>query len=316
MTVDNYERDNLLVNVAKLYYEFEYNQGMIAEKYGISRPFVSKLLAEAKERGIVKIQVKDPLQAENRLEREIRQKYELRRVIIVPSEVGEDARMRVSMACGKYLNSIVKSGDIIGLGSGTTLNLTSRCLIKREDLSHVKVVSLEGNFGNLLHTAYHHETVRAFGIALGAVPYSMPAPMITTSVECKETLLREPIIQKIREIQNRCNIAIFNVAAISTGRSLGLVRQGFVTEEYMKEIVNRGAVANLMFHFIDRDGKLCSQDMEDRYMGMRLDLLPQKEYRICVCCGREKIEAVHTALKGGYINVLIADENIAEGILN
>ena len=39
-----YAREDLLINVAKLYYESDYNQGMIAEKFDISRPFVSKLL--------------------------------------------------------------------------------------------------------------------------------------------------------------------------------------------------------------------------------------------------------------------------------
>lgn len=313
--MDSYERDNLLVNVAKLYYEFDYNQGMIAEKYNISRPFVSKLLGEAKERGIVKIQVRDPANAESRLEREVRQKYELRRVIVVPSEVGADARMRVCVACGKYLNGIIKSGDIICLGSGQTLNLSSRCLIHREDLSDVKVVAIEGGLGNLLHSAFRHETTKAYADALGGVPYVMPVPHIVSDVKCKEYLFREPYVQEIRRLQEQANIAIFNVANISAGKSMGMVRQGYISEARMKELVKEGAVANVVNHFIGRNGELYGEDIEVRNMGLGLDILRQKEYRICPAVGREKIEAVQAALNGGYINVLIIDENIAKGIL-
>lgn len=313
--MDSYERDNLLINVAKLYYEFDYNQGMIAEKYSISRPFVSKLLAEAKERGIVKIQVRDPANAENRLEREVRQKYELRRAIVVPSEVGVDVHMKVCVACGKYLNGIIKSGDIIGLVSGQTLNLSSQYLIPREDLSDVKVVSLEGGLGNLSYSAFQHETTKGYADALGAVPYAMPVPNMVDDVKCKEYLLREPIIQKIKKLQERANIAIFNVVSMATGKSMSMVRQGYVSEFRMKQLANEGAVSVILNHFIGRNGEIHGEDLEERNMSLGLDLLRQKEYRICLATGRERIDAVQAALNGGYINVLIIDENIAKGLL-
>ena len=44
----DYKRIELLVKVAKLYYENDYSQEMIAKKLGLSRPYISKLLNESK----------------------------------------------------------------------------------------------------------------------------------------------------------------------------------------------------------------------------------------------------------------------------
>lgn len=49
-----------LVNVARMYYEQDRTQSEIADRYGISRPMVSKLLKEARDRGIVTIRINAP----------------------------------------------------------------------------------------------------------------------------------------------------------------------------------------------------------------------------------------------------------------
>ena len=50
----NWDRQ-LLGKIARLYYEDGQTQAQIAERFGISRPIVSRKLAEAREAGIVKI---------------------------------------------------------------------------------------------------------------------------------------------------------------------------------------------------------------------------------------------------------------------
>ena len=59
----NREKDKQAINAAKLYYRSDYSQQRIAEELGISRPSVSRLLQYAKEKGYVKIQIFDPIEA-------------------------------------------------------------------------------------------------------------------------------------------------------------------------------------------------------------------------------------------------------------
>ena len=44
-----------LVNVARMYYEQDRTQSEIADRYGISRPMVSKLLKEARDLSLIHI---------------------------------------------------------------------------------------------------------------------------------------------------------------------------------------------------------------------------------------------------------------------
>ena len=52
-----------LVDVARMYYEQDRTQSEIADQYGISRPMVSKLLKEARDKGIVTIRISAPQEA-------------------------------------------------------------------------------------------------------------------------------------------------------------------------------------------------------------------------------------------------------------
>ena len=50
----------LMLKCCVMYYENEMGQSEIAKKLGISRPTVSKLLKEAKERGYLRIEIVGP----------------------------------------------------------------------------------------------------------------------------------------------------------------------------------------------------------------------------------------------------------------
>ena len=55
-----YSKTALIVKVAKLYFEVGMSQAEIAQELDISRSYVSRLLTDAKEQGIVSIAVRDP----------------------------------------------------------------------------------------------------------------------------------------------------------------------------------------------------------------------------------------------------------------
>ena len=55
-----YSKTALIVKVAKLYFEVGMSQAEIAQELDISRSYVSRLLTDAKEQGIVSIAVIGP----------------------------------------------------------------------------------------------------------------------------------------------------------------------------------------------------------------------------------------------------------------
>ena len=108
-----------------MYYENEMGQNEIAQKLGISRPTVSKLLKEAKERGYLRIEIVGP-QEQNcyKLERELEEKFGLKEAIVVEDKHDDIfQKEELGAEVAKYLYRIIQEGDIIGVSMGTTLKM-------------------------------------------------------------------------------------------------------------------------------------------------------------------------------------------------
>ncbi|MGO8656435.1 sugar-binding domain-containing protein, partial [Rhizobium ruizarguesonis] len=56
--------------------------------------------------------------------------------------------------------------------------------------------------------------------------------------------------------------------------------------------------------------------LDDRTIGISLDMLKKIGLRIAVAGGFDKVPAILAALRGGYVNVLITDAATGRGILH
>ena len=74
-----------LIAVAKMYYKENTLQSEIAKSIGVSRPMVSKLLAEAKEFGVVAITINKAGNAQEILAERLAERFSLARVFVIPS---------------------------------------------------------------------------------------------------------------------------------------------------------------------------------------------------------------------------------------
>lgn len=309
---DELYKNELLVNVATLYYLGNYSQSAIAEKLGLSRPYISKLLGEAQNAGIVNITIHDPFQSESRLEHYIRTHYELRRVIAVPVSDLDNIRRKVGVAASSYLSTIVSNGDIIATGWGTTMYGLVESLDKRDDLERISVVQLTGMLTGSKQNVYEIDTPRELAYKLGGIPYVLPVPAIFSNQKLREEIFADPMVAKVASLGQRANIALFTVGAFNPG--VVKSRSENITEDTVDSLKKHGAVGDVLMHYIDINGNPCLPELENRTASLPLSLLKQKDYRILVACGRNKIESIYAALNGGHANVLITDEDTATGL--
>ena len=156
--MDNYEKNKLLVHIARLYYENDCSQQQIAKQLKLSRPYVSKLLHAAKEKGIVKIQVIDSLNTESVLEKELRECFGLEKVIIAPSKGDGNELQYLGETAARFLDSIIRNGDIIGTSWGDTIFQVSKALVRRGEVNNLTYVQLCGGISNI-NSAVHAEEI-------------------------------------------------------------------------------------------------------------------------------------------------------------
>ncbi len=308
-----YNKLSLIVSAARMYYENGFSQGEIAKQLNISRSYVSKLLTMAKEENIVTVTIKDPLQVESRFEQEIRSYFQLRRVIITPSKVGENSLASLCDTAAKYLDMIIKSGDSIVTCWGRTMYVLSQRIFPRNDLEGLRVICAAGMPTNFNQNTYCIESTVNMAEALGGVPYFLPAPVLIRDQTAREAFLREQSIKEVMEYAEEANIAVFTLGDMN--RSSFWTNAGAVSEAEMQELYEKGATGDAFLHILNRSGAICDENLDQQIISIPFKKLKQKEYRIGVAAGREKIDAVYSALKGGVVNALIIDEDIAKAVL-
>lgn len=306
---------DLLVNVARLYYEHNCSQQTIAEKLGISRPYVSRLISEARESGIVEIKIIDPNGAETQLEREMRTEFGLEKALVIPYQRGMEENLtgQLAAAACRYLNTVIKDNDIIGVSWGATLYACSRSIKPAVQPKNITVVQLCGAVSMLEKNIYAGEIPINLAAAYRGVPYLLPLPAVVDDINTKTAITRDKNISHVLETGRKADIAIFSVGTFT--RNSTLPRAGYISPADVDRILARGAEGDICSRIIDGKGEICDGELDGRTIGISLEDLRKIKCRIGVAGGPDKVRCIHAILAGGYPNVLVTDEETATGLL-
>lgn len=306
------QRTELLVQVARLYYEHDLSQNEIAKKINLSRPYISKLLNEAKQAGIVKIKIEDPVMSENWLERKLRVYYGLNKVIVVPKVEDINPLQQVGEAAARYLNSILKNGDVIGFSWGETIYECAKALPKRDDLKDMIAVQMCGGVSNIKRNVYVSEITKAFSAMLNSAGYVLPFPAIVDDKKIKEAIDKEHTMTDVLRYAQRVNIAIVTMGKF--GEQCALARAGYLRPDEISKLRQRGAVGDICTHVIDSGGDICDPDLDVRTVAVPYEQIKRIDTRIGVAVGESKVESILGALKGNVVNVFVTNENTVDAI--
>lgn len=307
------DKQRLSIEAARLYYLSDYSQMDIASKLGVSRPTVSRLLQYAKEQGYVRIDISDPLEDLNELGSRLKRKYELETALVCYSPVNEykEIQKNISKAAADYLHEIVQDADIIVVTWGRTMHAVALSL-QQKQVRGVEVVQLKGGLSHSHVNTYAAETVNLFASAYHTIARYLPLPVIFDSVALKEMVEKDRHIHRIIELGRQANIAIFTVGTVNDDALL--FQLGYFNDAEKQLLQDKG-IGDICSRFFDAEGKLCSEEINNRTVGIDLPDLRHKEKSILVAGGQRKIEAIRGALVGKYANILVTDQFTAQALL-
>ncbi|WP_305956295.1 sugar-binding domain-containing protein, partial [Xanthomonas oryzae] len=123
------EEDLLMVRVAELYYDEDKTQDEIGGLLKISRWKVGRLLTQARQRGIVRIEIVHPRARRLGLERELVERFGLTDAVVVPSPEGDEGTLeRVAQAAADCLTALRPVPRTLGVSWGKTLRAVAEAL--------------------------------------------------------------------------------------------------------------------------------------------------------------------------------------------
>ncbi|AYW47220.1 RNA polymerase subunit sigma-70 [Tetragenococcus osmophilus] len=301
------------LTVAQLYYEDELSQAAIAKKLQMSRPTISRFLQLAKAEGLVKIQVENPFVDYQDLSEILSEKYQLK-IQVVPEQYQEKKTMldRLGAYTAAYLTKIVQPTDIIGIGWGKTIHAVTSQL-EKQDVTGVQTVQLKGSFSFGEERTYAYESMNELAEAFNARAQYLPLPTFFDNQTTKELVEQDRFIRSILQLGRQANIALFTVGSVR--KDALLFNLGHLDESQKKKLQEE-AVGDVVSRFIDEEGQLVNQELDQRTVGIELTELKKKEYSILVAGGAKKAATVQAVLKAGYANQAIFDVSLAQHLIH
>ncbi len=292
---------------AEMYYIYDMAQKEIAERLGVSRPWVSKLLKRAKEMDIVRIEINSPMVGSPELEKILMDKYRINRVSVIRPMVAGDYT-NISMAAANYLVSHIKPDDTIGISWGMSIaNMISH--VVEMHLPEVTVVPLVGGAGSEADCLSNVNANRLSQV-LGAKCKLLHANACCADQTEYQVIMSNQKVREIVELGEQSDIALVGLGNLENSRIFGY---DYVTEHDKEQMEKAGVVGDIAFRFIDKGGEEADIDFNKRVVSSSLSVLRKNAREvIALAYGTEKAEVIKAALKGGLLTTLFTDYDTAQ----
>ncbi|WP_210506353.1 sugar-binding transcriptional regulator [Naasia sp. SYSU D00057] len=306
---DEFDRERL-VRVAWYYYRDDMTQAQIAQKMGVSRPTVARLLDRARTSGVVTIDIQTNGLGGMELPRILREKYGLRDVAVVPqideSVSGETTNARVALEGAQYLRRYLSPGAVIGVGWGDTV-LRTLLSLRRAELAGVTFATLTGGID-----AYTTAIRGAANNGIAEFIRFIPAPLLASSPEIAEALGQERLVTEVIDLARGASATLIGIGGAVAQATI--LQNGLVSEGQLEQYRRQGAIGDILAQWYDADGEVLDMGIERSRVGIRIEELREMPNVIAVAGGMDKLAAIRGALNGRFASVLITTEDVARAL--
>lgn len=312
----NLQEKNFLVEIAKQYYEQGKTQADIAKRFNISRPMVSRKLAEARETGIVKIFIDSAHDNMSLLEQKLFAMFNLKGLCIasVPDNDEALAVQLTARAGAQYLSKFINPGDRIGVAWGWTLYEMST-YFPELPIGTSLVCQVTGSVDNAMTRGYANEIVSNFYQKLSArEAYSFPCPVMVGNHNIAAALTNDTKINNVLSLGKECNKLFVNIAL--PDRKSCLYQAGYIDDSDLGRLCDHKAIGSICCRFFNKEGEICDDDLNQRTLGISLEQIKKADCVMACITGKRKAEAIYYALKANLLDVLVIDSVTAEAVLN
>jgi DNA-binding transcriptional regulator LsrR (DeoR family) len=304
--------DDAVTWAAWLYYSDEMTQSDIAELLGVSRATIVNYLQEARDRGIVSIQLDTAIVSRASVAHELADKYGLSAALVIPNRPGEDLNTRLGSAGARVLVDQLRAGDVVGVAWGRTVLALAESAQLRTPIKDLTVVQVSGH--SISAPTFSPELCTSIlSSRLKARCVNLLAPALLSTAKLKQMLLDEPVLRQQASLIESCSKVVFGVGDLLPNSTLRL--SSIASEQDVADYASRGAVAAIIGRFIDENGQWVHGPLDDRMVGLELDELKRINYRLCVAGGADKVSCIRATLLGGYASVLVTDTATATALM-
>lgn len=306
--------DEQLRLAARLYYLDGLGQTEVAKFVKVSQAKVSRLLALARERGVVRITVAEYEPRNESLERRIRQEFGVHSVAVIKTVEGatvEDARRTVGHFGAPFVASLIPANSVVAIAGGRTMRELVQLL--PEDKKHgLTVVQAMGSIDSTVGPVDALELGRAMARRWGGAFYTLNTPAFVPDRKMRDAFLA---LEQIRSVWQRLGKVGVALVGIGTLENSVFVERGVLSAADLDKLKQGGAVGEMCGRFFDRDGRECESPWRERVISIGLEQLRAVPQVVGIIAGTDRSAAIAAAIRGGLLKSLVMDEAGAAALL-
>jgi deoxyribonucleoside regulator len=308
------ERQDLLADIAEMYFLHGKNQAEIARNVGMTRSNVSRMLTEARNSGIIQIQIIRPLKENPMLAQKLVERFGLINARVVEVDQSAQLLSKLGQVASKELEAQLKPGWILGTSWGTAISATVDQFKLSQPIPGLKVVQLLGALGARIKEYDGHAIVRRLEEKLDAEGIYINAPFLVENQKVADSLLENKSVVESISYADQSDVALLGVGSSDLAHCSYYLAD-YVTREEIKPVQDTGAIGDVCGRFFTIDGNICAKDFQKRLIGISLESFLKIPIRIGVAGGSAKIEPIIGALHAGLINILVSDQETVREVL-
>ncbi|MFD2792795.1 sugar-binding transcriptional regulator [Promicromonospora vindobonensis] len=298
---------NLLVEVSTDYYLDGKSKVEIARDRGISRFQVARLLAQARDQGVVRIEITPPRVDGERGAR-LAARLGVGEILIAAS--GEDTRAtreNVAVELARAARAHITEGATVGVSWSRTVEAAVRHIGQLPQCDVVQLVGalpVEGS-GNSL------ALINTFEQMPGVRTWPVWSPLLVADAATAAGMRRQPEIADALARADHLDVAVVAVGHWSERTSTVFPQ---ISTEEQQAATEAGAIAECSGRLFDSEGRPVRTSLDERVVGVTLEQLAATPQVIVIGYGAAVAPGLVAAVHGGVANTLVVDDTAATAL--
>lgn len=301
------EDSSLKVLLATEHYLQDVSKVELARRHGLSRFQVARLLDEARDEGIVRIEIIDPVAAGRELA-PLADRLGVSSVTVAATRPGESMRAAIARQVAHLLPRHVREGGRVGIAWSRTLMHLPDSLGR---LPSADVVQLVGSLSTSGYsTAQSSALAHSLGAHTGGQVWALPTPLIVDSAQVAASLRSMDEVRSTLDAADTIDVAMVSIGAWSEGASTLWAR---LRPDEQRRAQEAGVVAEMCGILLDGAGVVWHSVVQDRVIGVRPDQLRRARV-IAAAPAVGRPDAVIAAARSGLVDDIVLSLELADQV--
>lgn len=303
----NIPENELLLEIAHMYYELHMTQQQIADAVFMSRSQISRLLQKAIDQGIVEFYIHYPYKRHKELENRLSTQFHIKNVILADSngKTGKEIEVAVSTMAANYILPLINSNSIVGLTWGRTTYDVIKKLSPLRNFVNMTAVQMAGSRAfNQNQLTDGQNLVRLMGERYGCKTKPLALPLCVENKLVRDSLMSMPAVSEVFDTAKKANLLFMSVGILENWKD-------FLNPQELADLKKKGAIGSFGGYFLDINGNIVETELYDRFIITDINTFKNVEHRIGIISDRHKAPALLAALRANLFTTIVIDTKVA-----